>query len=302
MTERKLKKKEFTEVASYIINLKIHSEETDKQKLYSSIFEQVYNLREFFVRIGNKNGLDIRKISKITFTKKELGNEFDTLEYNNYDIYIGEFVKFKIEDENDKYYNTEKKELKPGNPEAIEKPNATQIQFFFIPSIHRFFLPVHHKITPQQLKLFFEKALLEIYDNEDYFNIDISKSTEVVDKIYEFKKLKKLHLSISYTNDDLGDDAKTFMDTILKDSNITTYIGDYKAEKNDSLNMESKLIKGGIELSKENGELIAVGENDFQNRVVINTKNKFEQFPLKIKKGANPLISAIKQVLTNWRL
>lgn len=302
MNEIKLKKKEYSELPCYIINIKIHSDHKNKQELYSSVFNQIYRLKEFSIKIGNKNGLDLKKLDKLVVKKSDLGNEFKDLEYDNYEIFLGEFVKYKIEDENDKHYNTISKELKPGDPNAIEKPNAIQIPFYIIPAIHRVFLPVKSNITPLQVKLFFEKALLEIYESEEFFNIDIAKSIETVDKIYGFTYLKKLELFISYTNDDLGGDAKKFMDNLLKDSNVNKYKGEFNAEKNESLNMESKMIKGGIELSKENGELIAVGENSFGNKVVINTKNKFETYSLKIKNGFNPLISVIKDALTNWRL
>lgn len=302
MSEKKIRKKDYTDEQFYIINIKIHSEDENKQDLYSSTFNQIYNFKDFFVKIGNKNGLVLKKIDKLQLSKDQLGIEFRSLEYNQYEIFWGEFVKYKIEDENDKHYNTVSKEIKSGDPNAIEKPNATQIHFYFIPSIHRIFLPIKSKLTPLQVKNFFEKALLEIYASEEYFNIDIAKSTEVVEKIYKFRTLEKLELHISYTNDDLGGDAKTFMDNLMKDANINNYKGEYKAEKNESLNLESKLVKGGIELSKENGEVKAIGTNNFGNKVIINTKNKFEQFPMKIKNGVNPLISIIKDALMKWRL
>lgn len=302
MTERKLKKKEFTDVQCYIINVKIHSDEKDKQNLYSSIFTQIFNLKDFFVKIGSKNGLALRKLDKYTLSKKDFGSEFNSLENDNFQAFVGEFIKFRIEDESDQHYNTISKELKSGDPNSIEKPNATKISFYIIPLIHRIFLPINSKITPIQLKNFVEQALLEIYETEDYFNVDIAKSSDLVDKIYEFKSLKKLKLLISYTNDDLGGNAKEFMDLVLKEGNITTFDGTYTAEKKESLNMESRLVKGGIELSKENGELIAVGENSFGNREVINTKNKYEKYSLRIKKGLDPIFSLIKDTITNWRL
>lgn len=302
MSEKKFKKKEYTEVKCFIINIKIHSEEEDKQALYSSIFNQIFTLKDFSVKIGHKNGLELKRIDKMSLSKDELGYEFKDLGYEKYEIFLGEFIKYKIEDENDKYYNTISKEILPGDPNAIEKPNATQIAFYFAPSIHRLFLPVKSNITPLQVQLFFEKALLEIYSSEEYFNIDIAKSSELVEKIYEFRTLDKLELNISYTNDDLGGDAKTFMHTLIKDANINRYEGKYNAEKNESLNMDSKLVRGGIELSKENGEVKAIGTNDFGNKVIINTKNKFEQFPLQIRNGVNPLISIIKDTLRKWRL
>lgn len=298
----KLQKKEFTELPSYIINVKIHSDNKDKQELYSSIFRQIYNFSDFSVKIGNKNGLDLKKLDKISIPKSDLGQEFKDLEYDNYEVFLGEFIKYKIEDENDKHYNTKSKELKPGDPNAIEKPNAIQIPFYIIPAIHRIFLPVKSRITPLQAKLFFEKALLEIYESEEFFNIDIAKSTEAIEKIYKFAYLKKLQLFISYTNDDLGGDAKIFMDTLLKDANVNKCKTEYNAEKNESLNVDAKLIKGGIELSKENGELIAIGENEYGNKEIVNTKNKFEEYSLKIKNGFNPLISVLKDTLKNWRL
>ena len=201
MSEITLKKKEYSELPCYIINIKIHSDNENKQKLYSSVFNQIYNLKEFSVKIGNKNGLDLKKLDKLVVNKTDLGYEFKELEYDNYEIFLGEFIKFKIEDENDKHYNTISKELKSGDPNAVEKPNAIQIPFYIIPSVHRVFLPVKSSITPLQLKLFFEQALLKIYDSEEFFNIDIAKSIEEIEKIYEFTYLipcLRIHSSRHY--------------------------------------------------------------------------------------------------------
>lgn len=298
----KFKKKDYKEEKCYIINIKIHSEETNKQSLYSSTFNQIFNLKDFSVKIGNKHALELKKNDILELTKDELGSEFKKLEYSHYEIFSGEFVKYKIEDENDKHYNTVSKEIKSGDPNSIEKPNAIQIPFYFVPSIHRLFLPLRANLNPEKVKLFFEKALLEIYSSEEFYNIDIAKSNEVIERIYKFKTLNKLEISIGYTNDDLGNDAKQFMDSLLKESKINRLNAVYFPEKKESLNMDSKLVKGGIELSKENGEVKATGTNSFGNKVIVNTKNKFEEFPLMIKNGFNPLISIIKETLIKWRI
>lgn len=302
MSKRNLKKKEYTELPCYIINIKIHSEKENKQELYSEIFHQIFSLKDFFVNLGNKKGLHLKKLEKTEFPKNLLGNEYDNLEYETYEILEGEFIKYKIEDKNDKHYNLISKELKSGDPNAVDKPNAIQIHFYIIPSIHRVFLPTKEKITPLQVELFFKQALLKIFGSENNFNIDIAKSVDEVNKIYEFKSLKKLNLEISYTNDDLGDDAKEFMDTILKESSTDRYTGNFTAKKGKSLNPNSRLIKGGIELSKENGKLIAEGENDYGNKIIINTKNKYEEYLLKIKREINPCLSILQETLKKWRL
>ncbi|HCM34046.1 DUF4747 family protein [Chryseobacterium sp.] len=294
--------KDYTEEQFSIINIKIHSKEENKQTLYSQMINQIFNFTDFYVKIGNKNGLVLKKIDKKLINKSLLGSEFEELQYKSYEIYECEFIKYKIEDEKDKHYDTERKEIKPGNPNAVVKPNAYEISFYFIPAIHRLLLPIKSKLTPKQVELFFNQALLKIYETESYFNIDIAKSIDEVEKIFSFKTLDKLQLEISYTNDDLGDEEKLFMDALLKESNVNKYKAEFDSEKKESLNLDSKLIKGGIELSKENGTLKAIGTNSFGNKVVINTKNEFENFKIKVKKEINPLISILKDSLRKWRL
>lgn len=302
MSTQAFSKKDYTEEQFNIINIKIHSDEKDKQFLYSETISQIFNFTDFFVKIGNKNGLVLKKIKKVPLNKKMLGSEFNNLEYDTYDIYEGEFIKYKIEDQNDKHYNTVSKELKPGNPNSIEKPNAYQVPFYFIPSIHRLLLPLNSKAKPTQVKRFFEEALLKIYDSSKFYNVDIAKSSEEIEKIFKFKSLDKLQLEISYTNDDLGEDEKQFMDALLKESNVNKFKAEYNAERKESLNIDSKLIKGGIELSKENGAVKATGTNSFGNKVVVNTMNEFENFKIKVKNEINPLISILKESLTKWRM
>jgi len=302
MSTQAFSKKDYTEEQFNIINIKIHSDEKDKQFLYSETINQIFNFTDFFVKIGNKNGLVLKKIKKVPLNKKMLGSEFNNLEYDTYDIYEGEFIKYKIEDQNDKHYNTVSKELKPGNPNSIEKPNAYQVPFYFIPSIHRLLLPLNSKAKPTQVKRFFEEALLKIYDSSKFYNVDIAKSSEEIEKIFKFKSLDKLQLEISYTNDDLGEDEKQFMDALLKESNVNKFKAEYNAERKESLNIDSKLIKGGIELSKENGAVKATGTNSFGNKVVVNTMNEFENFKIKVKNEINPLISILKESLTKWRM
>lgn len=299
---RNFTKKDYIEQDYYILNIKIHSDEGNKQELYSNMIIQIFNFTDFYVKIGNKLGLDLKKCNKTPINKSILGSEFTRLDYNQFEIFECQFVKYKIEDENDKHYDTVRKLVKSANPNAPIKPNAHEIDFYFIPAIHRLLLPINSKVTPNQVELFFNQALLKIYEKSSFFNIDIAKSIEEVEKIFTFKSLDKLQLEISYTNDDLGDDEKLFMDALLKESNVNKYKAEFDSEKKESLNLESKLIKGGIELSKENGTLKAIGTNDFGNKTVVNTKNEFEEFKIKIIKEINPLISILKDSLRKWRL
>jgi len=298
----KLTKKNYSEETFYCISIKIHSDQENKQDLYSDIFRRIYNLENFNARIGGKNGLSLKKLDEFKLSKKQLGNEFDSVPFDELKILRGELVKYKIEDEDDKYFNTISKELKSGDPSSPDKPNAFTINIYLIPSIHRILLPIKSKLTPEQLKLYFEQALYKIYESEDYFNVDIAKSEEEVNKIYKLKKLNKLILEISYTNDDLAQDEKLFMDSLLKEADVNKYKGEFRSENSDSLNMNSKIIKGGIELSKENGELIATGINDFGNKETINTKNKFEEVKFKIIKDLDPLVSLLKETYKKWRI
>ncbi|MDE5490648.1 DUF4747 family protein [Elizabethkingia meningoseptica] len=301
MTTKRPVKKEYEERLYYIISIKVHSDEKDKQELYSSLFNQIFNIDGFYAKIGNKLGLSLKKINNMELNKQQLGSVFNEIPYDSLEIFQGEFVKYKIENEGDKYFNTVSKELKPGDPSSPNKPNAVQIEFFFVPSIHRVLLPVSRNLNPNQVKDFFEQALMNIFEDKTFFNVDIAKSVEEVNKIYEFKELKKLALDISYTNDDIGGSAKKFFDTLMKEGNINKYKSVYEAENNESLNLDSNIIKGGIELSKENGEVKATGINSFGNKVVVDTKNKFEQVKLSIKKDLNPLISILKETYSKWR-
>jgi hypothetical protein len=216
-----------------IFNLKILPKE---EEVYSDIFQRVLEKDMAFNTRSDKY-MTIRSLSELA-DKSAIEGEL---------IY---FTRLNGKD----WYNRRSKRIENVEIDPNLNPNAKIGEFYFIPKAHRFCLVLKSGgISPSQIKIFLEQALRNIYGEKEIV-VEEETSRVFIDKIMKCNSIKRLHINITYTNDDLTDDFKKMWDDDLKQSNVGRADITANALKNEDIDLKNnQLLMGALQLSESNG-------------------------------------------------
>jgi hypothetical protein len=243
----------------YILNVKLRNRTTKNDLTeddYTRIFWQVFQ-----EKIHTESSPNKHCIFRFMFEEKE----------NNSVKYIsGTFAQFTYI-KNERWFNLESldidKEFK--TPDGLF-PDAKITEFVFIPSAHRFCYKITNdfKIKPYPIKKFIESALTKVTIKNEYVQVDVESDTATLERILSAKEIKKLLIDITYSNTDIGDDLKQFVEDDIRASNTSRLKIEATQKPRISIDVrQSKILTGAIESSVSNGETEAT---------IINMNNKTE--------------------------
>jgi hypothetical protein len=159
-------------------------------------------------------------------------------------------------------------------------PDAVETDFVFDPDKHKFSFITKSSvsISPYPLRLFWEEALNSVKNEDEFIHVDVVTSQDFTEKLSTARVIRRLEIDLNYSNSGIGSLTKEIIDIDLKKTNAKNATIVMVAKKNESLNIEeSKIIKGALELSEEDGEAKAKIVDESGNLVEISTR----QFPKK---------------------
>jgi hypothetical protein len=159
-------------------------------------------------------------------------------------------------------------------------PDAKIAEYVFVPAAHRFCYRVSYEfnVPPKSIKKFLELALDEVCDSKHFVQVDIESDRASLNAILSARVIKKLLIDINYSNTDLGDDLKKFVEDDIKASNSSRLKIEATQKPDVSIDVQkSKILTGAIESSISNGETEAtiIDENDKVQKI------KTSSFPRK---------------------
>lgn len=225
-------------------NITLRSNERNGTLAYTELINALANIS--FVRIFSDKAMTLRN----KFVTKGV---IDGIEN---DFIYGNLVKFTLL-EGDHWYNSQNKDVENFNPPVNVYPNAFETDYVFIPAAHRFFIKISSKISVKSTQLFLTEGLKQASSTTEQVNVTVIQSHDVIDRIINSEGLQSLQVVVSYTNDDLGDEAQQVIDDLLKDSNTGEAELNLKPDQTGALKTDSKLVRGFLELAKENGNATA---------------------------------------------
>lgn len=250
-------------------NIKIVTNDKKNPKSYYNLFERIYN-----------SDVKVKYRGEIYLSLRTQFNRVLTFKGKQYNVLNGSLIRFtKLEGEN--WYNSREHDFEPFNTPDNLHPNSFETDYIFIPSQHRFYIKKSSKISFTAAKLFLEKALNEVKNPKDDIEVILIQSKEEYQRIFAADKILGLELALTYTNDDIADSAHDDMDELLKDANVGTTNMSFKPDASGELDADSTLIKGGLELARENGHAKAkiVEEN---KTTIIQTKDKAQKISISV--------------------
>jgi hypothetical protein len=243
----------------YILNVKLRKSTTKKDLTeddYIRVFRQVYKNKIHAESSPNKHC-----IFRFMFEEKDNGK----VKYIS-----GTFAQFTYI-KNERWFNLKSLDIDEEfkTPDGLF-PDAKITEFVFIPSAHRFCYKTtsDFAVKPYPIKKFLQYALDQVTQKNEYVQVDVESDTATLEKILSAREIKKLLIDITYSNTDIGDDLKQFVEDDIRASNTSRLKIEATQKPRTSIDIkQSKILTGAIESSVSNGDTEAT---------IINENNKTE--------------------------
>ncbi len=270
------------------VNIRLKSKNRKGDSAYIEIINKIAELG--YEKISVDKAITIRTLFKKTGIFKGGSHVF----------FHGKITKFTFLDGGN-WLNLKNKDLQTYDPPINLYPNASDTDFVFIPSAHRFFIRINNKISLISLMKFLSAALNTVVFSDEIFEVTMIQSQDIIDEIISSKKLKRLQVNISYTNDDLGDIAEIDIDELLRSAHVGNLDMILKPDQHEFLDTKSNFLKGVLKIAKDNGTAEASIENIDGKTFKINTNEHPERFQIVSEKEEDIPLNIFKSVMDKYR-
>lgn len=114
-------------------------------------------------------------------------------------------------------------------------------------------------------------AIKKVIHSSEDFEVCIEQSDDAFERITSAEQILKLHIDISYSNADIGDDAYEFMDNQLRSGEVGRLKMDITPNHNKNIITTGMVINGSLKVAQSNGSAQATIVEGGK-RVVLDTK------------------------------
>lgn len=242
-----------------IVNIKLLSNTRSGDAAYEDIIRKIHENKVSIPVLG-----DTHMILRTFFQ--------DTVEVNGISrsILFGKISKYTVIDGND-WFNLNNLEIENIELPTNVFPNLKESDYIFIPEAHRLAIINKNSISIRHVEKFMSGAIKKVINSDEGFEVCIEQSDDAFERITTAEQILKLHIDISYSNADTGDDAYEFIDSQLRNSEVGRLKMDISPNQNNNINTSGTLINGSLKVAQSNGSAQATIIEDGK-RVVIDTK------------------------------
>jgi len=273
-----------TKIFAY--NVKLQSNERSGAEAYMELFKTAFEKKIIgSPRYGNS------MILRTQFETEIEGNK----------ILYGKIARFTRLDSDEWIDLTSLEKSQYELPENMF-PNLKETDYFFIPQAHRFC--VRKKagtVSVFQVEEFLKDTLRQCRNSTEQVDVYVEQSSETIEKILSAPAVKRVELEISYTNNDVGEEAEEYVDEILKEMNANKMKMVVTPDHNEELSLDNSFLRGAIELAKSNGIVVAsiVNNQDKTEKVV--TRDHPEEFLVSAENEDHLTQSVFQKIMSIFR-
>lgn len=219
----------------YVINIKLMSNTRKGATAYQEVVETAYEKKEP-VRVRGEHFAIIRQLF-----------------HDDQGKYLhGSFCRFTHIDDK-AWINLKSLEFED---QAIPKdkfPNPVEIDFYFFPELHRFAIPKTTSVSIGNVCKIINDVLTNCVDAEEKVEAFIEQSDDIIQKIIDASVIRSLYIEVAPTNGDNTEDAEAFIDEELHIAGASKVKADFKSERNGTLSLDGKLLRGLLGVAKSYG-------------------------------------------------
>lgn len=284
--ENKIKKKEKEEKlvnqSFYAFNIKLLSGERKNENGYIELIKDLWRRK---VNAPVRGG----KYVVIRTQHKTL--------VENHTVLYGKISKFTKIDGDD-WLNFDSMEIEKQNIPPNKHPNLKETDYYFIPNAHRFCLRKSTAFSVASAGDFLEKVLPMVLFQGEQIQVNLEQASDGFETILNAKAIKKLHIEISYTNDDISKNATKWMDQQLKQMNAGKIAMDISPDNTQNISIDNQVLKGAMGLAQSNGSVTATIVDTADVKKIVKTDDYPRTFSISFLGGVENLPSAIFKKIT----
>lgn len=283
------KKTKLTDFKYYGFNIKILSNKRKGTEMYENLIKNLF-AKDIVAIIGSEKAMTLRTQFSIDVPYKN----------NTIRMFYGHITRYTTLDGKN-WYNKTKKDFTSFDVPLDIFPNGFETEYVFVPSAHRFFVKINSKVSITAVERYLNQAIPEVISSDESFSVNVIQSQDIIEKIIQSQELNSLKVEISYTNDDIGDEAQELMDELLKNGKIGRLNATFKPDQTGALDTDSKFIRGVLELAKENGNAIASIKNANGRRERVITSSHPEKIIVQSEQEDTAKIDLVVKTIRNYR-
>jgi hypothetical protein len=247
MTDLRIRRKYFN-ISIFNIKISPKRENEDFTEMYSNMIRRVHS-ENIAVNTRGDKFMELRT----------LNSYFE----NGVQILYGKITYYTVLDTKD-WYNKRLKTIETVELDSELNPNAKEIEYFFIPSAHRFcFITKQTGIAMSQIELFLKGALPRVVSENKEVIITKELTNDIIERILNAPILYRLEIGLSYSNHDLTEEFEKEFDDENRESHIQHLNLIAKSFKSEAININNnRVFKAALKLSQSNGYAEATIQNE----------------------------------------
>ncbi len=268
-----------------MLNIKLRSSEREGCDAYFELLHDVYEKR-LIGKPKRGNSVILR-----TQHSKEIDNQ---------KILYGKISRFTNLDSDD-WIDLDKMEIASFEIPENLFPNLKETEYFFIPKAHRFCMKKSQALSVTQVEEFFNKVLKECLKTGEEFEVCIEQDSDTIQQILNARAIRRVEVEISYTNNDMKDEAEEYVEDIFKEMQATRAKMVMEPDHHNHLSIDNKFLRGVIKLAKSNGYVkakIVDAKNKVKN---IFTKKHPEIIAVNIQNADSTVEDVTEEIMTKYK-
>lgn len=242
-----------------ILNIKLLSNDRKGSSAYEDIIKGIH-----------QNKISIPVISNTHMILRTMFKDVVDVNGVGVQILYGKVSKYTVIDGKD-WINLNNMEVENIDLPANIFPNLKESEYIFIPEAHRLAIINKDSISVRHVEKFLRGAIKEVVKPTEEFEVCIEQADDAFERITKAEQILKLHIDISYSNADVGDDAYEFMDNQLRNGEVGRLKMDISPNHNKNINTNGTVINGSLKVAQSNGSAQAT-IIEGGKRIVVDTK------------------------------
>lgn len=254
-----------------MVNIKLMSDKRSGDAAYIDIMQKiarnkvtaaVYGQRHMILRTQFKDVVQVN------------GREWDVI--------YGSLSTFTVFDNNEDWINLESLSVENVDLPSNLFPELKETEYFFIPSAHRFAFVWRSGFSINKVEKFLNAAIPKVIEEDEEYLVNKEQEDAEFEQIFQADEVKKLIIDISYSNQDIEDEAFNFMSSQLDEGHLKKLRMEGTPDNTGNINVGVKILKGALGLAKHYGKATAsVVKNGVRSDIITDWHPKTIAFKCK---------------------
>lgn len=243
MEERKIRNLNYK---VQLINVKLMSSNRSGNAAYIDIMQKIAQNKISAAVYGQRHMI-LRTLFK------------DVVQVNGreWDVLYGKLSTFIVFDNDEDWINLESMSVENVDLPKNRFPELKETDYFFIPGAHRFAFVCKSGFSINKVEKFLNAAIPIVLDEGEDYLVNKEQEDAEFEQIFQADEVKKLVVDISYSNQDIEDDAFQFMSSQLDEGHLKKLRLEGTPDNTGNINVDVKILKGALGLAKHYGKATA---------------------------------------------